>query len=98
MAASVQLEVSVCANEDPSAETFGRGSIDPVVRALDEQGMPRHEIAAVLSTHDPQIVPHYLELHGERLEERLAHQMATLADIEPLLVARSPESGSGYGE
>src|SRR5512132_1518597 len=95
MAALASLDVPEGAVEDPAADTFLRASIDPVLRALDEQGMPWNEIDAVLNAQDPQLVHHYLELHGERLEERLAQQMARLADIERLLVARSA-SGLGY--
>jgi len=34
--------------------------------------MPRAEIRAVLAADDPEIVRRYLELHRERLEERMA--------------------------
>ena len=34
--------------------------------------MPRVEIRAVLAADDPEIVRRYLELHRERLEERMA--------------------------
>ena len=47
------------------------------VGVLRSQNMPPGEIRAVLSTDDPDVVHRYLELHGERLEERLADQRRT---------------------
>ena len=51
-------------------------------RMLGDQGMPSAEIDAVLDTDDPVIVRRYLELHRERLEERLAEQIRALRRIE----------------
>jgi DNA-binding transcriptional MerR regulator len=42
------------------------------VGALRRNRMPRAEIRAVLAADDPEIVRRYLELHQERLEERMA--------------------------
>ena len=55
------------------------------VRMLREHAMPRDEIRAVLSAEDPKIVRRYLELHRERLEERLAEQRRALASVERAL-------------
>jgi len=55
-----------------------------VVRTLRSQRMPLQEIRALLTADDPEIVRRYLELHRERLEERLAAQVRTLASIEHL--------------
>jgi len=44
--------------------------------------MPLDEIRALLATDDPEIVRRHLELHRERLEERLAAQVLTLVSIE----------------
>ena len=52
---------------------------------LRSQEMPSEEIRAVLTTDDPQLVHRYLELHRERLEERLADQRRTLAALERVL-------------
>jgi len=49
---------------------------------LQDQGMPRDEIHAVLATDDPDLVRRYLELHRERLEERLAADLRTLRRIK----------------
>ena len=49
---------------------------------LQDQGMPPDEIHAVLATDDPDLVRTYLELHRERLEERLAAGLRTLRRIE----------------
>ena len=50
--------------------------------------MPGPEIDEILRTNDPRLIHRYLELHRERLEERLAEQRATLAGIEALLIGR----------
>ena len=47
-----------------------------------EQGMPAAELQAILRSDDPVIVRRYLELHRERLEERLAEQVRTLGRLE----------------
>jgi len=47
--------------------------------------MPSNEIRAVLTTDDPELVHRYLELHRERLEERLADQERTLAALARVL-------------
>ena len=52
---------------------------------LRSQDMPPNEIRAVLTTGDPELVRRYLELHRERLEERLADQRRTLAALERVL-------------
>jgi hypothetical protein len=50
--------------------------------ALRRIEMPREEIRAVLSADDPEIVRRYLELHRERLEERLAERQRALVALE----------------
>lgn len=55
------------------------------------QRMPLGEIGAVLRTRDPEVVHRYLELHRERLEERLDAQVEALAPIE----RRSTELSEG---
>jgi hypothetical protein len=47
--------------------------------------MPLPEIRAVLAADDPTIVRRHLELHRERLEERLAEQRVLLASLERAL-------------
>ena len=51
-------------------------------RTLRDQGMPADEIRAVLLASDPELVRRYLELHRERLEERLAAHVKMLLRIE----------------
>jgi hypothetical protein len=48
--------------------------------------MPRDEISAVLGADNPELVRRHMELHRERLEERLAEQLRALAGLERLLV------------
>ena len=60
---------------------------------LRQHDMPPDEIRAVLSADDPELVHRYIELHLERLEERLADQRLTLARLERLLVGATLERG-----
>ncbi|MEZ0233756.1 MAG: hypothetical protein ACAH81_02260 [Actinomycetota bacterium] len=55
-----------------------------VARTLRRQRMPLDETRTLLTADDPEIVRRHLELHRERLEERLAAQVRTLASIEHL--------------
>jgi len=71
------------------------------IRALTDQGMPWSEIGSILGSDGPELVRHTLELHRERLEERLAEQRAELDRIEPLLLEALVGAGSfadGTGE
>ena len=56
--------------------------LDGFRETLREQGMPTAELQAILRSDDPVIVRRYLELHRERLEERLAEQVRTLERLE----------------
>jgi hypothetical protein len=47
--------------------------------------MPVDEIRIVLTTRDRELVRRHLELHRERLEERLDDQRRKLAAVERLL-------------
>lgn len=67
------------------------------VRILRDLGMPRAEIDQILATSDPRVVRRYLDLHLERLEERLAEARATLVGLEPVHVARHLERRSRVG-
>ena len=58
-----------------------------IARALRRHEMPTEEILAVLGTEDPGVVHRYMELHRERLEERLAEQLRALAAVERLLTS-----------
>jgi DNA-binding transcriptional MerR regulator len=59
--------------------------LDGFRETLREQGMPAAELQSVLRSDDPVIVRRYLELHRERLEERLAEQVRTLERLEQQL-------------
>jgi DNA-binding transcriptional MerR regulator len=56
--------------------------LDGFRETLREQGMPAAEVQLILRSDDPVIVRRYLELHRERLEERLAEQVRTLERLE----------------
>lgn len=53
---------------------------------LAEQGMPADEIRTVLGADDPLIVRRHLELHRERLIERLDDERLALDRVERLLI------------
>jgi hypothetical protein len=55
-----------------------RSVLDGFRETLREQGMPAAELQSILRSDDPVIVRRYLELHRERLEERLVEQVRTL--------------------
>jgi hypothetical protein len=63
------------------------------IRVLIDQGMPWTEIGSILGSESPELVRRTLELHRERLEERLAEQRAELDRIEPILL--DPLVGAG---
>ena len=43
--------------------------------------MPPEEIDAILAADDPEVIRRYLDLHRERLEERLADQRRTVGHL-----------------
>jgi aspartyl-tRNA synthetase len=55
--------------------------------------MPSDEIRAVVSAEDPELVHRYIELHTERLQERLAARVRTLRRIERSMMNAMPERG-----
>lgn len=55
-------------------------------RALGRYELPPEEISAVLETDNPELVRRYMELHRERLEERLLDRLRALADLERFLI------------
>jgi hypothetical protein len=65
---------------------MGRDAFDWAARALRRDEMPPEEIGAVLGAGNPELVRRYMELHRERLEERLLDRLRALADLERLLV------------
>lgn len=78
---------------------------DPIalaIRTLREQGMPRGEIETVLEATETQVLRRYMELHRERLEERLAAELRALTEVERFLamaiLALTDLAASGRGE
>jgi DNA-binding transcriptional MerR regulator len=55
-------------------------------QALRLEGMPEHEIRAVLDSRDPRFVHRFIELHTERLEERLTARRRALHRLEQILI------------
>ena len=72
-----------------------RSTVDPVLAAettLMEQGMPIGEVFELLRADDPTTIRRHLELHRERLFERLEEQRRAVDHVERLLIggARPP--------
>jgi DNA-binding transcriptional MerR regulator len=64
-------------------------------RILRRQGMHPREIRAVLAANDPLLARRVLELHRERLEERLEEQRRLVATIERSLAGQPRPVPSG---
>jgi hypothetical protein len=69
----------------PRTAQAARDALTSVVGTLLDLGMPSQEIAAVVAADQPILVHRYLELHGERLTERLAGQLQILARLDQTL-------------
>jgi hypothetical protein len=67
-------------------------SVSHAIALLEDQAMPSEETAAMVQAHDPELVRRYLELHRERLEERLACERRTVDRLEGLLIAEWSDS------
>ena len=80
-------------------ELAPEASLDPStpVSQVRAARMPPEEIDAILGADDPWVVRKYLELHEERLEERLAEQRRSIARlrqvIAPATGVRRPPAG-----
>jgi hypothetical protein len=51
--------------------------------------MPPDELRVVLTTPDRELVRHHLELHLERLEERISNQRRRVAAVERIVAGPS---------
>jgi hypothetical protein len=74
----------------------GTDALSSAARILQAQAMPAAEIRAVIEAADAETVHRYLELHRERLQERLAQQFRLLIDLERSLTERKM-GGRGRG-
>lgn len=77
------------------AVSTGRHSLAWAARTLRTHEMPADEIRAILGADDPEVVRRYMELHRERLEERLIDQQRALARLERLLTETILEREGG---
>jgi hypothetical protein len=75
-------------SEGPQDEPIpiGRDAIAWAARVLRQYEMPPNEIIAVLGAENPELVRRYMELHRERLQERLAYRLRALTGLERPLV------------
>ena len=60
-------------------------SIPWAARVLLDHGMPATKVHSILVTDDPEIIRRQMELHRERLEERLMDQRLVVGHIKVLL-------------
>jgi hypothetical protein len=67
------------------------GRVVWAAEVLRKQRMPPAEIGAVLEADDGEEIRRRLELHGERLQERLVDELRTLARVERLLTEAALE-------
>jgi hypothetical protein len=72
----------------------GRDALVPAIEVLRDLDMPPDEVDAVVAADQPVIVHRYMELHRERLEERLADQVRTLERVKRILTPAIPEAAS----
>jgi hypothetical protein len=77
---------------------IGRDAIALAARTLRRYEMPSEEIGAVLGADNPELVRRYMELHRERLEERLVDQLRALAALERFLVRAMFSPGRDHGD
>ncbi|HEY2965174.1 MAG TPA: hypothetical protein VGJ99_02715 [Actinomycetota bacterium] len=83
--------IGVHLDPDRRVASGSRAWAETVLRG---QGMPPDELRVVLTTPDRELVRRHLELHLERLEERLVTQRRRVAAIERILAnpAGRPQS------
>jgi DNA-binding transcriptional MerR regulator len=70
-------------------------AVERVGAALLEQGMPVEEIRSVLDAEDPAVVRRHLELHRERLAERLEYRLRSVDRLERDLLDRADRQRAG---
>jgi hypothetical protein len=75
-----------------SASHRTRGDPASIVGILLGLGMPTEEIDVIVEADQP-MLHRYIELHGERLRERLAGQLQILARIEEIFTRAKTEAG-----
>jgi hypothetical protein len=74
----------------------GRDALVSAIEVLRDLDMPPDEVDAVVAADQPVIVHRYMELHRERLEERLADQVRRLERVKRILTPAVPEAASRH--
>jgi hypothetical protein len=69
------------------------GSVAWAEVILQDQKMPLDELRIVLTSTDGELVRRYLELHLERLEERLTAQRRALTSAKRILIDAAARRG-----
>jgi DNA-binding transcriptional MerR regulator len=71
---------------DASRRAAREDSVTWAVRVLRDHGMPPAEVHSILAADDAETIRRHMELHRERLEERLVDQRSMAGVIEALLI------------
>jgi hypothetical protein len=83
--AEAELAIAADRSRRRSGDQVGWDDLLSAAHELQRLGMPPREIHTVLVTHDLDVVRRLMELHRERLQERLADEVAAVAGIEASL-------------
>ena len=83
--AEAELAIAAHRIRTRRGDPVGEDDLLSAVHELQRLGMPPTEIHTVLVTDDPNVVRRLLELHRERLQERLADDVARVGRIEASL-------------
>ena len=83
--AEVALAIAVDRRRGRSGDPVDRDHLISAAHELQRLGMPPMEIHTVLVTDDPDVVRRLMELHRERLQERLSDDVARVGHIEASL-------------
>jgi hypothetical protein len=83
--AEAELAIAAQRTQTRSSDPIGWDDLLSAAHELQRLGMPPTEIHTVLVTDDPEIIRRHMELHRERLQERIADEVATVGRIEASL-------------
>ena len=83
--AEAKLAIAAQRTQTRSGDPIGWDDLLSAAHELRRLGMPPTEIHTVLVSDDQDVVRRLMELHRERLQERLADDVATVGRIEASL-------------
>lgn len=83
--AEAELAIAAQRTQTRSGDPIVWDDLLSAAHELQRLGMPPTEIHRVLVTDDPEIIRRHMELQRERLQERIADEVATVGRIESSL-------------